>query len=136
MHYEVSLEDGGRMLAEGGAPIDPPDEWTGDHLVLAALLHCSLASLDYHARRAGRGSSGRGRAEATVTKRESDGRYAIVELDAELEVAVEPDAEDAELQALLAKAERDCFVGASLTVSPRYRWRVNGRELSARAAPS
>ena len=32
----------------------------------------------------------------------------------------------AELAALLAKAERDCFVGASLKPSPRYRWRVNG----------
>ena len=27
-----------------------------------------------------------------------------------------------ELAALLAKAERDCFVGASLKPSPSYRW--------------
>jgi hypothetical protein len=30
---------------------------------------------------------------------------------------------------LLARAERDCFVGASLTVKPRYSWTVNGEEL-------
>jgi len=27
---------------------------------------------------------------------------------------------------LLARAQRDCFVGASLTARPRYEWRVNG----------
>ena len=31
---------------------------------------------------------------------------------------------------LAAKAERDCFVGASLTPAPVYRWRVNGRPLA------
>ena len=41
------------------------------------------------------------------------------------------------LAELLAKAERDCFVGASLTAKPSYRWTVNGAALvSARAAPS
>ena len=29
---------------------------------------------------------------------------------------------------LIAKAERDCFVGASLVAKPSYRWIVNGRE--------
>jgi hypothetical protein len=29
---------------------------------------------------------------------------------------------DAELRGLFAKAERDCFAGASLTVKPTYRW--------------
>ena len=29
---------------------------------------------------------------------------------------------------LLAKAERDCFVGASLVAKPSYRWIVNGRQ--------
>ena len=33
--------------------------------------------------------------------------------------------------ALLEKAERDCFVGASLTARPRYTWLVNGREVAA-----
>ena len=30
------------------------------------------------------------------------------------------------LRELLSKAERDCFIGASLAVKPTYRWRVNG----------
>ena len=71
-----------------------------------------------------------------MTKRETDGRYALVEINAALEVAVEPDPGDDAVADLLAKAERDCFVGASLTVAPDYTWTVNGRPLSARAAPS
>jgi hypothetical protein len=34
-----------------------------------------------------------------------------------------------DLRELLAKAERDCFVGASLTVAPLYAWTVNGEEV-------
>jgi hypothetical protein len=30
---------------------------------------------------------------------------------------------------LIEQAERDCFVGASLDPSPRYRWRVNGSDV-------
>jgi organic hydroperoxide reductase OsmC/OhrA len=134
--YEVTLEDGGRLLAEDVSPLEPDEEWSGDHFVLAGLLHCTLASLRYHARRVGRTASGRGDGRAVVTKRESDGRYAIVELEVELEAAVEPDAGDDELAELVFKAERDCFVGASLTVKPSYRWTVNGRALNARAEPS
>ena len=33
------------------------------------------------------------------------------------------------LRELVAKAERDCFIGASLTARPRYHWTVNGEEL-------
>ena len=58
-----------------------------------------------------------------------DGRYAFVEIDVELDLELEPVPPGEELAALLAKAERDCFVGASLKPSPRYRWRVNGRDL-------
>ena len=31
---------------------------------------------------------------------------------------------------LLVKAERDCFVGASLRAMPAYRWTVNGTPLA------
>ena len=67
-----------------------------------------------------RDATGSGR--ALVTQRESDGRYAIVEIEVELEIALEPQPGEDELAALLAKAERDCFIGASLTVKPTYRW--------------
>ena len=64
----------------------------------------------------------RGSGRALVARRESDGRYAIVEADVELELALEPQAGELELAELLAKAERDCFIGASLTVKPTYHW--------------
>ncbi len=61
-----------------------------------------------------------------MTKRESDGRYAFVEIGVELDVELEPAPPGEELRALLDQAERDCFVGASLTAQPSYRWRANG----------
>ena len=61
-----------------------------------------------------------------VTRRPGDGRYAFVEIDVELELELEPPPPGEGLATLLAKAERDCFVGASLKPSPRYRWSVNG----------
>jgi hypothetical protein len=42
-----------------------------------------------------------------------------------LDLELDPVPPGEELAALLAKAERDCFVGASLKPSPRYRWTVN-----------
>ena len=45
---------------------------------------------------------------------------------------LEPPLSSAELGELLAAAERDCFVGASLTSPPRYRWTVNGEDVSSR----
>ena len=133
--YAVTLEDGGRMLAEGRGALEPSDAWSPDHFLVAALLRCSLQSLAYHAGRAGLESSGRGDGRTLVTKRESDERYATVEIAADLEVALEPDPGDDAVAELLMKAERDCYVGASLTVEPAYRWIVNGRALSP-AAPS
>jgi organic hydroperoxide reductase OsmC/OhrA len=126
--YEVTLEDGGTLLAEGTAPLDAGSAWSADHLVVAALLRCSLQSLRYHAERAGLETAGRGVGRARVTKRDSDGRYAIVEVEAMLDVVVQPPVDGDQLRELLAKAERDCFVGASLTATPTYAWRVNGRE--------
>ena len=97
--------------------------------MLAGLLRCTLQSLRFHADREGVDFLARAGASGTVTKRPGDGRYAFVEIDVELNLELEPPPEGEELQALLAKAERDCFVGASLQPSPRYRWRVNGSEL-------
>jgi organic hydroperoxide reductase OsmC/OhrA len=135
-HYDVTLEDGGGMIADGTSPLESADDWKPDHYLVAALLRCTLESLEYHAKRAGLESSGRAEGHAVVTRRESDDRYALVEINASLEVAVEPDPGGAAVAELLAKAERDCFVGASLTVPPAYTWTVNGKALSPRAAPS
>jgi uncharacterized OsmC-like protein len=135
-HYDVTLEDGGRMVADEAVTLESAEGWKPDHYLLAALLRCTLEALEYHAKRAGLDTSGRATGHALVTKRESDARYALVEVSVALEVAVEPDPGDDAVADLLAKAERDCFVGASLTVAPDYSWTVNGRSLSARAAPS
>ena len=124
--YAIALDRAGRPAAESGEPLELPVEWKPEHLVLAGLARCTLASLRYHATRAGLDAVGSASARGTVTRREDGGVYAFVEIECELEVEIEPGPDD--LAELLAKSERDCFVGASLTAQPRYRWRVNGVE--------
>jgi len=129
LRYAVELTATGELREEGGGVLDVPAAWSPEHLLLAALLRCSLKSLEYHARRVRIAlESASGSARTLVTKRESNGRYAAVEIDVELEVRLSEQPGSDELAALLEKAERDCFVGASLRPAPSYRWRVNGRE--------
>jgi organic hydroperoxide reductase OsmC/OhrA len=126
--YAVSLDrDWAASSGEGGPALPAEEGWSPEHLVLAGLARCSLKSLGYHARRDGLELTSSADATATVTKRESDGRYAFVEVDVRADVALSPAPPD--VRELLAKAERDCFVGASLTVAPRYSWTVNGEEV-------
>jgi organic hydroperoxide reductase OsmC/OhrA len=127
--YAVAVDTAGALRAGDGPPLEPSAEWSPDHLLLAGLVTCILTSLGYHARRAGIETAGSGTAHGVVTKREEDGRYAFVDIEAELDVALTPRPGGAELTELLAKAERDCFVGASLTAPPRYRWTVGGRPI-------
>ena len=126
LEYEAAIDADGNVSAEECPPLRLPTEWEAEHLLLAALLRCSLASLRYHAKRLGTDARGGGRAAGTVTKRDSDGRYAFVEIEAALDVTLDAEIASDELPELLAKAERDCFIGASLTVKPAYVWRVNG----------
>jgi hypothetical protein len=51
----------------------------------------------------------------------------MVETEIDLAVEIDPEPEPTALADLLALAERDCFVGSSLTAKPTYRWTVNGR---------
>lgn len=129
LEFAASVDRAGRLAAEGCPPIEVPKEWTPESLLLAGLGRCTLASLRYHARNAGLDMVGSASVAGVVTRRESDGRYAFVEVACELDVELEPDPED--LPGLLAKAERDCFISASLNVKTRYSWRVNGREAAA-----
>jgi organic hydroperoxide reductase OsmC/OhrA len=129
LEFEVALDRDGALSAEGCPPIELPDEWTAEHLFLAALARCSLTSLRYHARRVNIQARASATSSGVVTKRQSDERYAFVEIECRCEVELDPLPADEELRALLAKAERDCFIGASLTVTPRYAWRVNGTPL-------
>ena len=121
--YAVELERGGIISADGTAALDLADEWTPEHLVLAGLVRCTIESLRFHADREGIDFVASGSAYGLVTKRGPNDRYAFVEIDVELEVRLEP--QPADRDALFANAERDCFVGASLTTKPRYRWRVS-----------
>ena len=126
--YAIALGADGAVSTENGATLVPGADWTPEHLLLAALVRCTLKSLRHHADRAGVALGGAiGGASARVTKRESDGRFAAVETTVELSVQLDPEPDDEKVAALLAKAERDCFVGASLTAEPAYRWVVNGR---------
>jgi uncharacterized OsmC-like protein len=130
--HAASLAADGTILAEGGAPVQLPDAWTAEHLVLAAVVRCTLKSLRYHAR--DRAVSASAQARSTITRREADGRYAVVEVEVELDVTLDPEPQADELAELLARSERDCFVGNSLTVRPTYHWRINGRTVEAAGA--
>jgi organic hydroperoxide reductase OsmC/OhrA len=124
LRYAVELAAGGELTEENGVVLATPADWTPEHLLLAALVRCSLKSLRFHARRSGvEVRSAAGSARTLVTKRKSDERYAMVDTEVELRVELEPEPDT--LAELLARAERDCFVGSSLTAKPRYRWTVN-----------
>jgi uncharacterized OsmC-like protein len=124
--YAASLDREGRLLADGDDPLEPGEAWSPEHLVLAGLMRCTLKSLRFHADRAGISVRGGAGAAGMVAKREEDGRYAFVEVECGLDVELEPQPDEGALAELLDLAERDCFVGASLTTPPRYEWRVNG----------
>jgi uncharacterized OsmC-like protein len=124
--YAIRVDRAGRYGVEESEPVELGEEWTPEHLVLAGLARCSVASLRYHAERTGADAVAAASAWGLVTRREEDERYAFVEIECRIDVELEPAPED--VSELLAKAERDCFVGASLTVKPRYRWSVNGEE--------
>jgi organic hydroperoxide reductase OsmC/OhrA len=121
--YAVEVDRAGRMTIPGGASIESPEGWSPDQLLLAALARCSIDSLTYHARRAGHEVAAAGSARGTVARRSGDGRFAFAEIDLRLEVQLTPRTDEPD--DLLAKAERDCFVGASLTIEPRYDWHLS-----------
>jgi organic hydroperoxide reductase OsmC/OhrA len=123
--YAVDLGAGDVVRTEDGTELGGGSEWTPEHLLLAALLRCSLTSLRYHARRAGiEVPDATGSAKALFTPRASDSRIAVAEIGVALDVRLVPGPGKAELEELLQKAERDCFIGASLTVKPSYGWTV------------
>jgi organic hydroperoxide reductase OsmC/OhrA len=109
-----------------GEPPHAEEDWTPEHLVLAGLARCTLTALDFHAKRAGIAVSGSASAKGVVTKREEDGRYAFTYIDCALDIRLDPAPDAGGIRELVDLAERDCFIGASLTVQPQYEWRVNG----------
>ncbi|NUR76845.1 MAG: hypothetical protein HOQ28_11245 [Thermoleophilia bacterium] len=121
--YAVDVDGAGRMTIPGGGQLVPPEGWSADHLLLAALVRCSIDSFTYHARRAGHDVLASGEAQGTITKSDEDGRYRFLEIDVRVDAQLTPRSSAA--ADLIAKAERDCFVGASLTIRPEYEWHVS-----------
>jgi organic hydroperoxide reductase OsmC/OhrA len=123
--YDVTVDRDGCMSTDGTS-MEVGEEWTADHLLLAAVVRCSIASLAFHARRADVDAVASGTAAGTVTIPEGEERYRFVSIDVELDVELDPRPDENTLAELLERAERDCFVGASLRVKPAYRWHVRG----------
>ena len=121
--YAVEVDGGGRMTIPGGGQFVPPEGWSADHLLLAALVRCSIDSFAYHARRAGHEVSASGSAHGTITKSGDDNRYRFVSIDVRIDAQLTPRTN--ETDDLIMKAQRDCFVSASLTVKPEYEWHVS-----------
>ena len=125
--YAVSLDATWDARSDrGGGVLAGAEEasWTPEHLVLAGLARCTLTSLRYHCVRAGVTLTSSATVRGTVTRRDSDGRFAFVDIAFEADVALDPKPDDETIADLLAKAERDCFVGASLVATPSYNWNV------------
>jgi organic hydroperoxide reductase OsmC/OhrA len=132
LEFDVSVDDDrSSRSALGGTAIAREDAWWPEHLVLAALVRCTLASMDYSARKAGLDVVGSGRAHGTVTKRAADGLYAFVDIRSELEIELDPMPVREIVADLVEKAERGCFVSNSLTTAPRHHWTVNGEEVGS-----
>lgn len=129
LHFDVTVDrSGDARSALGGSEIPREVEWWAEHLVLAGLVRCTLASMEYAARRAGLECEGSGRAHGTVTRRGDDGLHAFVAIETALEVTLTPAPDAPAVLELVAKAEHGCFVSNSLTARPRHRWIVNGEE--------
>jgi organic hydroperoxide reductase OsmC/OhrA len=130
LEFDVSVDRAGDAhSALGGDPVPRRVEWWSEHLVLAGLVRCTLASLDHSARRAGIDSTGAGSAHGVVTRRDEDGLYAFVDIETTLDVELAPAPEAGALRELVDRAEYGCFVSNSLTAKPRHRWIVNGQEV-------
>jgi organic hydroperoxide reductase OsmC/OhrA len=131
LEFDVTVDrDRTATSGRGGAEIRGEQAWSAEHLLLAGLVRCTLASLDHAAQWAGLEALGSGTAHGTVTKRDEDGLYAFVEVDSHLEIELAPAPAAHDVRELIAKAERGCFVGNSLTATPRYRWTVNRQDIS------
>jgi uncharacterized OsmC-like protein len=130
-HYSVAQDRAARVSVDGNPEVELGAEWKPEHLVLAGLVRCTLQSLRFHASHAGIDFVASASASGTVRRRDDDERYAFVEISVDFELDLEPQPDD--VVELLAMAERDCFVGASLTAKPRYSWRVNGAPVGSQA---
>src|SRR5947209_1129369 len=90
LDYAVEVDHGGRMTIPGGGQFVPPEGWSADHLLLAALVRCSIDSFAYHARRAGHEVSAAGSAQGTITRSGEDDRYRFVSIRVQVDAQLTP----------------------------------------------
>ena len=126
LEYAITMDANAQLAIPGGSGLGAGADWTPEHLLLAALVRCTVASLRFHAERAGASLTTEAGAHGTVTRRESDGRRAVTSAGVTCHATIDPVPDPGDLDRLLRRAERDCFVGASLAAAPRYAWTVNG----------
>jgi organic hydroperoxide reductase OsmC/OhrA len=126
--YWINLDEGGALSADG-QPIDLGEAVSAEHLLLAGLARCSLSSLAHFAGQRKLEVHGSAYASGTVTRRAEDDRYGFTDIECRMDIRLEGDLAEDDLRTLLESAEWGCFVGASLNPAPRYKWRVNGRDL-------
>jgi organic hydroperoxide reductase OsmC/OhrA len=125
--YAIAADGEGPITHEDGGSLSLEDRWTPEHLLLTALARCAMKSLHYHARRDGLTSALSSTATGVVGPREDGRSWGFLELECTVNAMLDPLPGD--LAGLLARGERGCFVGASLSPKPRYRWVVNGEEV-------
>ena len=125
--YAVTLEQDGRLAAEGNEAIRFEPEWTPEHLFLGALARCCVGALAIHARRLSLDVSATAQTSGTVGRRDDDS-WGFLELECRADVELRPEPDEETVRTLLRKAERGCFIGGSVRPKPTYAWTVNGRE--------
>ena len=126
--FAVTLERDGTIAAEGNEPIRFEDEWTPEHLLLAALARCCVGALRIHAARHSLELVGSAHASGTIGRRD-DGSCGFLDLECRAEIQLLPQPDEEVLLDVIAKAERGCFIGGSLRPEPVYLWTINGREV-------
>ena len=124
--YSSSLDPDGAVRAEDGTPVEVPEGWTPENILLAALLRCITASLRHYAGPKGMTVTTTGAAHGTVTLREDVGMFGLVAASVQLDVTLEPAPPAEDVPKLLARAKAGCFVSNSLSVTPAFSFRVNG----------
>ena len=125
--YWINLDEGGSSRPTAGRSSSA--RTSTPSISSSPLARCSLSSLAYFARQKGVEAHGSAFASGTVTRREEDDRYGFTEIECRMEVELVGELADDKLKPLLESAEWGCFVGASLSPAPRYKWRVNGRNV-------
>jgi organic hydroperoxide reductase OsmC/OhrA len=133
--YLVSVGDDGSARAEGRSSASGLT-WSPEHLLLESLLRCSLQSLRFHADRANVAVEGGGVAIARVSRPAGEQRMRVVDVRCRLAIRLDALTGSAAVEQLLADAEHDCFVGATLKAEPVYEWLVNGGPRKPAGIPS